>query len=128
MTAKRGGLGKGLDSLIKENKTAKHTAPVKKEVVNAGPIMMKINDVEPNRDQPRKPPQASNTSPMRMPLGTMTFFGLATAEPSTVMHFSTSGMPVLQYRAMLASVVQLRTIAPTSSGSLPSGTTSPMVL
>ena len=33
MTAKRGGLGKGLDSLIKENKTAKHTAPVKKEVV-----------------------------------------------------------------------------------------------
>ena len=29
MTAKRGGLGKGLDSLIKENKTAKHTAPVK---------------------------------------------------------------------------------------------------
>ena len=50
MTAKRGGLGKGLDSLIKENKTAKHTAPVKKEVVNAGPIMMKINDVEPNRD------------------------------------------------------------------------------
>ena len=44
MTAKRGGLGKGLDSLIKENKTAKHTAP----------IMMKINDVEPNRDQPRK--------------------------------------------------------------------------
>ena len=54
MTAKRGGLGKGLDSLIKENKTAKHTAPVKKEVVNAGPIMMKINDVEPNRDQPIK--------------------------------------------------------------------------
>lgn len=54
MTAKRGGPGKGLDSLIKENKTAKHTAPVKKEVVNAGPIMMKINDVEPNRDQPRK--------------------------------------------------------------------------
>ena len=54
MTAKRGGLGKGLDSLIKENKTAKHTAPVKKEVVNAVPIMMKINDVEPNRDQPRK--------------------------------------------------------------------------
>jgi len=56
MTAKRGGLGKGLDSLIKENKTAKHTTPVKKEVVkvNAGPIMMKINDVEPNRDQPRK--------------------------------------------------------------------------
>ena len=54
MTAKRGGLGKGLDSLIKENKTAKHTAPVKKEVANAGPIMMKINDVEPNRDQPRK--------------------------------------------------------------------------
>ena len=54
MTAKRGGLGKGLDSLIKENKVAKHTAPVKKEVVNAGPIMMKINDVEPNRDQPRK--------------------------------------------------------------------------
>ena len=54
MTAKRGGLGKGLDSLIKENKTAKHTAPAKKEVANAGPIMMKINDVEPNRDQPRK--------------------------------------------------------------------------
>lgn len=56
MAAKRGGLGKGLDSLIPANKTAK---PVKKEELekkseNSGPIMMKINDVEPNREQPRK--------------------------------------------------------------------------
>ena len=36
MTAKRGGLGKGLDSLIKENKTAKHTAPVKKDGSGGG--------------------------------------------------------------------------------------------
>ena len=57
MAGKRGGLGKGLDSLIPDNKSSKLT---KKETVEekkpeqAGPVMMKINDVEPNREQPRK--------------------------------------------------------------------------
>ena len=57
MAAKRGGLGKGLDSLIPDNKlskTTKKAEEVEKKPENAGPIMMKINDVEPNRDQPRK--------------------------------------------------------------------------
>lgn len=56
MAAKRGGLGKGLDSLIPNTKVSKPSqAPVKEEKeVKAGPIMMKINDVEPNREQPRK--------------------------------------------------------------------------
>ncbi len=65
MAVKRNGLGKGLDSLI-PNKSAKTTdKPVKKvkttEVetteVNekiSGETMVKINQVEPNRDQPRK--------------------------------------------------------------------------
>ncbi|MCB7305079.1 ParB/RepB/Spo0J family partition protein [Bariatricus massiliensis] len=59
MAVKRSGLGKGLDSLIPDNKSAKTsrrgTEDVKKdEIQSSGPIMMKINDVEPNREQPRK--------------------------------------------------------------------------
>ena len=65
---------------------------------------------------------------MGVPTGTMTFWGLATAEPSTVTTFSTRGMPVRMYLAMTARVVQLMTMAPTSMGSLPSGTISPVVL
>lgn len=57
MAVKRGGLGKGLDSLIPDNKSMKNIKkePEKKEEnQNSGPVMMKINDVEPNREQPRK--------------------------------------------------------------------------
>lgn len=50
MAAKRSGLGKGLDSLIPDNK---NHSKEKKEQSN-GQVMMKINEVEPNRDQPRK--------------------------------------------------------------------------
>lgn len=66
MAVKRNGLGKGLDSLI-PNKTEKITkepaknsnTPItenkKEESVNeSGEILVKINKVEPNRDQPRK--------------------------------------------------------------------------
>jgi len=57
MAVKRGGLGKGLDSLIPDNKSIKSVKkePEKKEEnQSSGPVMMKINDVEPNREQPRK--------------------------------------------------------------------------
>ena len=71
MVAKRGGLGKGLDSLIPQNKnvqasektaTKKAEKPiVKTEIVEKivekvvhEEQMMKINKVEPNREQPRK--------------------------------------------------------------------------
>lgn len=57
MATKRNGLGKGLDSLIPEKKVEKKlTKPVEKEEKKAenGQIMMKINEVEPNREQPRK--------------------------------------------------------------------------
>ena len=62
MAVKRNGLGKGLDSLIpnkNENKpktSAKSDTKTKKEeeVIKTGEIMVKINQVEPNRDQPRK--------------------------------------------------------------------------
>lgn len=58
MAVKRSGLGKGLDSLIPDNKTSKMVkktveAPKAPENVS-GQIMMKINEVEPNREQPRK--------------------------------------------------------------------------
>ncbi len=63
MTVKRGGLGKGLDSLIPDKKFDKSgSIPHNKEnkqVESAtkekdGQVMMKINDVDPNREQPRK--------------------------------------------------------------------------
>lgn len=56
MAVKRKGLGKGLDSLIPENKSVKPAAkPEKaKETVKTGEQMLKINQVEPNREQPRK--------------------------------------------------------------------------
>mgnify|MGYP002649749150 CR=1 FL=1 len=60
MAVKKSGLGKGLDSLIKDNSSAKKTAAAntssenKVEEMKSGEQMMKINMVEPNRDQPRK--------------------------------------------------------------------------
>ena len=65
MAARKGGLGKGLDSLIpggKETATAEKKENVKvkeviKEVVKEvvkNELMVKINEVEPNREQPRK--------------------------------------------------------------------------
>lgn len=56
MAVKKKGLGKGLDSLIPENKSVKATvkAETATEEVKSGEQMMKINMVEPNREQPRK--------------------------------------------------------------------------
>lgn len=68
MAVKRNGLGKGLDSLIpnksdklaktepKKNHTEQKTTVMKKETEEskASEILLKINQVEPNRDQPRK--------------------------------------------------------------------------
>ena len=58
MAVKRSGLGKGLDSLIPDNKSykmVKKTVEAPKTPENvSGQIMMKINEVEPNREQPRK--------------------------------------------------------------------------
>ena len=64
MAVKRNGLGKGLDSLIpnkagKASSEEKDTKEVNKEEKSAeiqetGEIMVKINEVVPNRDQPRK--------------------------------------------------------------------------
>lgn len=60
MAVKKSGLGKGLDSLIKDNSSAKKTAAAntssenKAEEMKSREQMMKINMVEPNRDQPRK--------------------------------------------------------------------------
>lgn len=61
MTAKRSGLGKGLgkglDSLIPDNRSAKKSTPAKEkteEVVSTGEKLVKINMIEPNREQPRR--------------------------------------------------------------------------
>ena len=56
MAAKKGGLGKGLDSLITDKVSKASAAPVKvekNEKVVEG-ILIDINKVEPNREQPRK--------------------------------------------------------------------------
>ena len=60
MPIKKKGLGKGLDSLIPDNKsmksvTSEKTVETKEEAAaKSGVQVMKINEVEPNRDQPRK--------------------------------------------------------------------------
>ena len=60
MVAKKSGLGKGLDSLIPDNKsmksvTSEKTVESKEDAAaKSGVQVMKINEVEPNRDQPRK--------------------------------------------------------------------------
>lgn len=60
MPIKKKGLGKGLDSLIPDNKSMKSvtlekTVESKEDAVaKSGVQVMKINEVEPNRDQPRK--------------------------------------------------------------------------
>lgn len=60
MPGKKSGLGKGLDSLIpnKKNDIAASKVEKKQEKENdspkSGEIMVRINEVEPNRDQPRK--------------------------------------------------------------------------
>ena len=54
MAVKRNGLGKGLDSLI-PNKAEKKPEEKKEERKSeSGEILVKINQVEPNREQPRK--------------------------------------------------------------------------
>lgn len=58
MAVKKKGLGKGLDSLIPDNKPVKSSKPetevLEENESKNGEQMMKINMVEPNRDQPRK--------------------------------------------------------------------------
>lgn len=60
MAVKKKGLGKGLDSLIPDNRSSKTSEkPEKKEPshveeMKTGEQMMKINMVEPNREQPRR--------------------------------------------------------------------------
>ena len=60
MPIKKKGLGKGLDSLIPDNKsmksvTSEKTVESKEDAAaKSGIQVMKINEVEPNRDQPRK--------------------------------------------------------------------------
>lgn len=56
MAVKKKGLGKGLDSLIPENKSVKTAAKAEtsSETVKYGEQKLKINLIEPNREQPRK--------------------------------------------------------------------------
>ena len=44
MSTKRGGLGKGLDAIFAENTTES----------GSGAVMLKISELEPNREQPRR--------------------------------------------------------------------------
>ena len=60
MPGKKSGLGKGLDSLIPNQKNDISASKVEKkqekenDSPKSGEIMVRINEVEPNRDQPRK--------------------------------------------------------------------------
>ena len=65
------------------------------------------------------PPQNSMTSQILAPIGTITFFGWATASPSTVTLFETRGIPVLKYLPTNAIVVTFDKMTPSSAGSTP---------
>lgn len=59
MVARKGGLGKGLDTLIPSQPTRKSEDKLKKEivvekVVKKEEVMVKITEIEPNTEQPRK--------------------------------------------------------------------------
>lgn len=59
MVARKGGLGKGLDTLIPAHTAKKNEDKIKKEVViekvvKKEEVLVKITEIEPNRDQPRK--------------------------------------------------------------------------
>lgn len=54
MAGKKGGLGKGLDSLIKEKPGGAAVKKEEPEVVENGGVLVDIDKVEPNREQPRK--------------------------------------------------------------------------
>lgn len=54
MAAKRTGLGKGLDSMIPPKAMAKVSKEDTTEVSKTGEKILKINEVEPNKKQPRK--------------------------------------------------------------------------
>lgn len=56
MAGRKKGLGKGLDSLIPDNKSVKTVSAAKEEESESksGEQMIKLNMVEPNREQPRK--------------------------------------------------------------------------
>lgn len=55
MAVKRGGLGKGLDSMIPPKATSKAVALKEENVLTkTGETILKINDIEPNKKQPRK--------------------------------------------------------------------------
>lgn len=46
MASKKGGLGRGLDALFEDNSM--------EQLSGSSAVMLKLNDIEPNRDQPRK--------------------------------------------------------------------------
>ena len=56
MPGKKSGLGKGLDSLIpnKKNDISDSKVEKRQDSPKSGEIIVRINEVEPNRDQPRK--------------------------------------------------------------------------
>ena len=56
MAAKRGGLGKGLDSLIPDNnlRSSGEKTKIVEKIVEKPELMVKISKVGPNKDQPRK--------------------------------------------------------------------------
>ncbi len=59
MAARKGGLGKGLDSLIADRrpvavKENSNSSAKEEKAENNSPLMVKLSEVEPNREQPRK--------------------------------------------------------------------------
>lgn len=54
MAAKKMGLGKGLDSMIPPKSTGTKAIKENENVSKTGETILKINEVEPNKDQPRK--------------------------------------------------------------------------
>lgn len=64
MSTKRGGLGKGLDAIFAENTTES----------GSGAVMLKISELEPNREQPRREFDEKSMAELAVPLVSMGFY------------------------------------------------------
>ena len=66
MAAKKGGLGRGLDALFADNSVEENSS--------ASAVKLSLNEIEPNKDQPRKPLMKRRSLSLRIALRSTALF------------------------------------------------------